>query len=157
MKYKVLGFILGMGMLASSVMADSIVTDRPDFTESTPDVASGMWHFENGYTSSQGGASSSQTRGEFLLRWGMSYGVEFRFTLPSYQINDASSGFSDAELGVKLEWMQANNWLPDSSLILQSSFATGADGFRELDARVGKVMTDSSCFAGLVSSVRFSL
>lgn len=116
---------------------DPLVTDRPDFTESTNVVAPGWVQVEAGYTFSREGELESHTAGELLVRVGLLQALELRLGLNSFVWIDAPAleddGFSDTELGLKLGLWEPGSATdaPSVALLLLTSLPTGAEGFGE--------------------------
>ena len=135
--------LLGAGLLlaatASPISAQTIVTDRPDFTESTATVPDGRFQLEAGYTWATLGDWTTHEIGEALVRWGLIPGLELRAGIPSYLIvsedgvpagADADrSGLGDASIGMKLGLYESGmaEGLPSVALVLGSSLPTGND------------------------------
>jgi hypothetical protein len=95
---------------AGSAVADEpLVTDRPDFTESSSSVGRGVLQLEAGatYVDFEGGTRVA-TLGEVLLRWGIVERLELRFLLPTYAWEDGrgydASGFVDTGIGLKYQF-----------------------------------------------------
>jgi len=83
-----------------------IITDRPDFTESTDIVPKGKYQAEFGYTFNKVEKTESPSFGELLVRIPLHQKVEFRlgfnsFVLLNEQANN-QSGIQDATLGLKV-------------------------------------------------------
>ena len=119
---------------ATPASAQTIVTDRPDFTESTATVPDGRFQLEAGYTYASVGDFTGHEIGEGLLRWGLIPGLELRLGIPSYlSISQDgadgadASGLGDASVGVKLGLYESGmaEGLPSVSLILGSGIPTG--------------------------------
>jgi hypothetical protein len=84
-----------------------IVTDRPDFTESSATVGSGRWQIETGLTHSWTDRGSETQAPETLLRLGWGPRWELRLGLPSFYLRsqgEANGGsWSDLYLGAKTQ------------------------------------------------------
>ena len=134
--------LLGGGLLlvatAAPAAAQSIITDRPDFTESTATVPQGHFQIEAGYTYATIGDVSIQEVGEGLVRYGLIPGLELRVGVPSFlsvSVDDApddadgESGFGDAGIGMKLGLYESGvaEGLPSLSIILGSGIPTGSE------------------------------
>ena len=87
------------------VFADALVTDRPDFTESTSVVPLHVLQVEMGYTYGHTGSAKSHSFGELLCRAGAMDNVEWRIEVGSYLVDNSSGswqqGFNDPALGLK--------------------------------------------------------
>lgn len=79
--------LIGLLLVVAAVtpaVADDLVGDRPDFTESALTVAPGSWQIEAGATVTTGDAFDTTEIGEVLVRHGLKPGTELRMVLPSY-------------------------------------------------------------------------
>jgi hypothetical protein len=112
--------LIGVAVRASAQVAEpalpELVTDRPDFTESSEVVGHGVLQVESGFTFESDRLGSvtwrSITTPSMLVRLGLGRRVELRFggdgflrgwtNIPSA---DAESGYSDVELGVKIKFL----------------------------------------------------
>jgi hypothetical protein len=81
---------------------EPIVTDRPDFTESSVVVPLRRLQIETGFTAGMGDERSFVLP-EALFRYGFAQGWEWRLGLPSYNREVSASGFGDTYLGLKRE------------------------------------------------------
>lgn len=87
---------------------DELLTDRPDFTETTVAVSPGRFQIEAGFTSTRetGGAGDAATHAvnapEALLRVGWLRGMELRLGFDSRFARDVAS-LGEGYLGLKLE------------------------------------------------------
>ncbi len=100
------------GLLCAAFIAhadDPIVTDRPDFTESSRVVPLGRTQVESGSTWTRAdGRSSSLSGPEILIRRSLSSKIELRIGLPNYNWlrtrgERTVKGLDDLYLGFKLE------------------------------------------------------
>ena len=87
---------------------EPLVTDRPDFTESSSTVGSGVFQLEGGITYADlRGGTEVTTVGEILARWGVAEKLELRFVLPTYSFERGSasdaSGFLSSGIGLKYD------------------------------------------------------
>ena len=91
----------------TSAEVEPLVTDRPDFTESTVSADPGEFQLELGATITESGRETEESVGELLLRIGLTHAIELRVGLNSYvQVDQPAgtlSGLEDASLGVKIE------------------------------------------------------
>lgn len=116
-----------------------IITDRPDFTESTETVPAGMVQVEGGYTLAAGGADRVHSIGELLVRVGVGSRSELRFDASSYTIassdGETTRGFEDLGIGAKVKLVEEaehpGSVRPALSLLLGTSLPTGARAYRE--------------------------
>lgn len=98
-----------------------IVTDRPDFTESSSTVDSGRWQVETGLTHSWTGRDRETQAPETLLRVGCGPRWELRLGMPSYQLQRdggvTGDGWGDLYFGTKLRLLDLPGgfqvaWIP---------------------------------------------
>ena len=110
-----------------------MVTDRPDFTESSEVVGRGIFQFESGLTYEADGAARRQTMPAGLLRVGLSRRVELRLGGDGFlsQTDGAvrQSGHSDSEIGVKVRLFDESAAGFDMAIIPMFSVPTGSAGF----------------------------
>lgn len=113
----------------------SIVTDRPDFTESTQTVPIGMTQIEAGVTFARFGSERSRSLGEILVRQSLGHKTELRLELPTRSSTRSrefggDSGFEDASVGFKTMLSQGSGKMglgqPRVSLIGATSLPTGS-------------------------------
>jgi len=103
--------VAGSGSAGDSFLEEPLVTDRPDFTESSSTVGHGVLQLEGGVTFAEtAGGAEVTTLGEVLARWGVASKLELRFVLPVYawerDSGDDRSGFTDTSVGLKYELAQ---------------------------------------------------
>ena len=123
----------------SSVVSaqEPLVTDRPDFTESSSGVGSGVLQLESGVTYSDfRNGTDVTTIGEILARWGVAKKVELRFVLPTYSREGGggdASGFLSSGVGFKYELAQGDGsgFLGgmEAALIASTTIPTGTSDF----------------------------
>ncbi|HRK21519.1 MAG TPA: transporter [Fimbriimonadaceae bacterium] len=99
--------IAGGAISAKHLNDEPLVTDRPDFTESSLVVPKGRTQLEMGYTYRDFDGDSLHQVPELLVRVGTGRGAELRLGLPSYgmaKVDDREiSGFGDTYLGMKIQ------------------------------------------------------
>ena len=117
---------------------EPLVTDRPDFTESSDAVAAGHVQVESGATFTKSGESKSHSLGEVLVRVGILSRAELRIGLNSFAIDRTggvhSSGFEDAAIGVKYRFAEGGgkgSIRPAMAFIAMTSLPTGGAPFRQ--------------------------
>jgi hypothetical protein len=108
-----------------------LVTDRPDFTESSVVVPRRSIQLESGFTWDQSpGDVRSFNAPELLLRWGVGNRTELRLGPPQYfRIRSGGqrlSGFGDTYLGMKYQIGPAHGF--DLAIIPAVQLPTGAGG-----------------------------
>jgi hypothetical protein len=128
-----------MFALSSVVSAqEPLVTDRPDFTESSSSVGSGVLQLESGVTYSDfRNGTDVTTIGEILGRWGLAKKFELRFVLPTYSREGGGggngSGFLSSGVGFKYELAQGggSGFLGGmaASVIATTTIPTGTSDF----------------------------
>lgn len=116
-----------------SGLEDPLITDRPDFTESTDTVPRGHFQLEGGFTSTRVGDEDTRSVGELLLRAGLNDRLEVRIGAGSHTRIDGPggdvSGYEDPTLGVKVRLSPDTEMLPPShpavALLLGTSIPVG--------------------------------
>ena len=116
-----------------------IVTDRPDFTESTEVVPLRRVQLEGGVTYSRTSDEKGYTLGEFLLRVNTGPRTELRVGVNSYALvrspGGNAYGWEDPTLGMKVKLADGDERpglrRPDIGLILQTTLPVGAPAYRE--------------------------
>lgn len=128
----------GLFGIPSAPINEPLVTDRPDFTESTLAVPLGRVQLEAGLTFTRDGAGGGEhaqsiTAPEALLRLGLADGFELRLGAPSYAYaddgTDDADGFTDSSIGFKLELAGQEGARPSMAVLASLSLPTGADEF----------------------------
>jgi hypothetical protein len=115
-----------------------MVTDRPDFTESTSVVGKGVVQIENGFTVERNPHGSNLSGPELLMRVGLSHFLEWRiggdgFLSERTSEGERYAGFSDLEVGVKLRLLEQGRYRPALSLIPIVSIPLGTSRFSSGD------------------------
>lgn len=119
--------------------SEPIVTDRPDYTESTETVPAGRMQLEGGYTFSRKNADKEHSMGEWLLRIASGPRLEMRVGMNSFCRDETPSstttGFEDMTLGFKYRLAEKserfNLLKPSISVIGMTSIPTGSPAMRE--------------------------
>lgn len=133
------GLFLAAAVVAQegwSGLGDSLVTDRPDFTESTSTIPRGHFQIEGGTTVSRVEDADGTTFGELLVRIGTGERWETRLGLGSYaRVEtpfDEFTGIEDPYAGIKVRFTGDPGDLapgqPAAALLLQTSIPAGDDG-----------------------------
>lgn len=123
-----LTFIFTTGSLPTA--QDPIVTDRPDFTESSVVVPRGSLQIESGFTYERTTRNStSSAYPETLLRYGLTDRLEMRVGLPNYNRLEGQEGFDDLYLGAKIQLGQTKSGI-DFALIPAAFIPAGRRGIR---------------------------
>ena len=128
--------VLLLSACASLKGRDPLVSDRPDFTESTQSIAPRHVQLEAGQTLSREGETKSNAIGEVLVRAGLTPRVELRLTGNSFvrekTAGVVTSGMQDAAVGFKikvLEGPDGPSWKPAFSFIAHTTVPSGAAAF----------------------------
>jgi hypothetical protein len=120
---------------------EPLVTDRPDFTESSVTVGYGVVQLESGYTltyDSEGNDSTtSHSFPETLLRIGMfaewfEWRIDWNYAAETVDIGgveNSADGAEDLVLGMKFALTPQECLLPETAIILQMSVPTGSSDF----------------------------
>jgi hypothetical protein len=128
-----------LGAQDLSGLAEPLVTDRPDFTESTSAVAPGHYQLEGGFTFARIGDEESQSFGELLLRIGVVERWEARLGIGSFSRIDPGlsgadtfSGYEDPFIGLKVRLTEEDPDLlapghPVVALLLATTVPVGDD------------------------------
>ncbi len=114
---------------------ETIVTDRPDFTEASETIDAGHYQIEAGYTffnnDDDGQSSREHTLPEILTRIGLDDNTELRLLFTGYERSDAAGlrfeGVSDFGIGFKHRVSEQDGYLPDFSLIGELFIPTSED------------------------------
>jgi len=128
-----------MGCATANPSREPLVSDRPDFTESTTTMKRGEVQLEGGDTFGRTMSVKSNTVGELLLRIGLASRAELRIEPGSYTTitspDGDASGWVDGALGMKLRLREPRNdapsIVPAVSLIVLTSVPIGSPAFRE--------------------------
>ena len=144
MKHEIIALILAtcflpVACLAQESKTEPIVTDRPDFTESTETVPRGRFQLEGGFTYVRDGSTRENGLGEWLLRAAVGAKTELRFGVPSYlgmrSADSSASGFEDASFGFKVKLVEGAEPYglrrPHIAFIGATSVPTGSSAYRE--------------------------
>lgn len=122
---------LGLSRVAAAQEAP-LVTDRPDFTESSEVVGSRVVQFESGFSYERSGDVGSVTVPSSLARIGFGRRAELRLGTDGYFATGSGparvSGIADLELGAKFRLFDQDRTGLDIAVIPIVSLPTGADG-----------------------------
>lgn len=121
--------LLILALVLPAAAQDTILTDRPDFTESTSTVPLRSLQAEFGFTRATAGNDNVDTAGEGLIRYGLHSRFEVRIGLPSrINVDGLDAGLGDMSAGVKWNAGRfANGGL--FSVLGTLTLPTGADDF----------------------------
>lgn len=124
-------WLLGPGTAgAASSLDEPLVTDRPDFTESTDTLPPGHGQLEGGVTLTEIDGDDTTSWGELLLRIGLHERWELRLESGSYAVlrprgAPSVEGLEDAAIGFKVRLVDARGRRPALSLLGATSLPTG--------------------------------
>ncbi len=128
-------------------MNQPLITDRPDFTESTGAVPTGHLQLEMGYTFTHDREGSDRVRDhttpELLARIGVANNFEFRIGWEGYSFTrlrsdaptrfgrafgreELSQGSNDVTFGFKLKLAEQDGWRPHTGIIGEISVPWGS-------------------------------
>lgn len=124
-------------LLAAGPGAAQLITDRPDFVESSRSVGVGTFQLETSLAVSESGDLTTWST-PTLARYGMGQGWELRLELPGFiRVGDPVdvTGFGDAAVGVKKAFAQARADAPTYGVLVHVDLPTGSsdvsqDGLR---------------------------
>lgn len=138
-----LGAALSAGSLAHAEDKDSIVTDRPDFVESSDVVGNGRFQLETGLSMERNNANVFTDRTlttPTLFRYGIGDAWELRLETDgrtSFRSEDQSTGisttingYSELSFGVKYHLSDESAGMPSTGLLLHLDTPTGSHAFR---------------------------
>jgi hypothetical protein len=132
------GLPRGILGIEAAPIDEPLVTDRPDFTESTLAVPLGRVQVEAGLTFTRDGAGEGDHAETFeapevLLRIGLVRGFELRLGAPNYAWEDDGSatldGLTDMGVGFKLELGEQDGARPSLAVLGELSIPTGDSEF----------------------------
>jgi hypothetical protein len=111
-----------------------LVTDRPDYTESTDIVGKGVFQLESGFTVERSQGGSSLSGPELLMRVGLSKRLELRlggdgFLRERTPGGERTTGRSDFDLALKIRLFDQGRHRPAISLIPILSAPVGSAYF----------------------------
>lgn len=121
---------------------DTIVTDRPDFVESSNVVGKGRFQVETSVLLERDRHAAGRDRTlatPTLLRQGVSENLELRFetdgrtnisSREASGIHSSTSGYADASLGVKWHATDAEGGMPSVGVLLHADIASGSRSLR---------------------------
>lgn len=154
-----------------------LITDRPDFTESTDAVPAGHLQIEAGYTFTYDREGPDRARDhaapELLLRIGVVENFEIRIGWDGYSwsdnraeekrgggrrvnVDDWTQGASDMSLGFKYKFFEQDGWVPHFGVIGEISIPSGSGDVSSSDVDPAIILlwaydvTDSFSVAGNV-------
>lgn len=160
---------------AADPIDEPLVTDRPDFTESTEAIPIGRFQLESGYTFTYDREGGERTRQhglpELLLRVGITRDFELRFGWGGYAFSENETqarspagrpispevhiqGAEDFELGFKLKIHEQNKYLPHLAILGGVTFPSGSPSISsgDVDPTLGMLwaydLSDEVALAG---------
>jgi len=130
--------ILVLLMVNFTIVAQTIVTDRPDQTESSSTVPKGGFQIETGVlfgSSKSEGISERQTLApSTLFRYGLKNGIEIRLvnqfgSMKNRVTSKKTSGISDLEVGTKIQIFQKKEVNTEIAFLSHLILPTGSKEF----------------------------
>jgi hypothetical protein len=124
-------------MFSKSMKGQTIITDRPDQTESSSTVPQGTLQLETGVlVEFNPDGASSQSRilaPSTLFRYGLNKAVEFRLlsqfeSIKSPQATKSTKGISDLEVGTKIQILRQEGVNTEIALLSHLVIPTGSRG-----------------------------
>ncbi len=151
-----LGIAIASVTPAAAQMDEPLVSDRPDFTESTGTIAPGHVQIEGGITRQEIGEVDALSVGEILVRLGLGERLEARLGVGSWTRVDVPGaeidGYEDPTVGLKVRLTPPVDdrppGFPAASLLLGTSVPVGSEELTtdewEPEARLalGWILTD---------------
>lgn len=133
---------------ALAVASDGIVTDRPDFVESSNVVGSGRFQIETSLLAERPRWDDVHVRTlttPTLLRYGVGETLEWRIetdgrvnehaTLPGAGLRANTTGYADTSIGVKWHWLDGAPGLPSTGILLHADLPSGSPALRGTGVR----------------------
>lgn len=115
---------------ASAEKAPELVSDRPDFTESSEVVGRGYWQWESGISLERRGKSLTAGYGAPLLRVGINRRWELRFGSDGLMRERAGvTAMSDTQVGFKYKMLSEGRFLPAMALVTMLSTPVGHSAY----------------------------
>lgn len=141
-----------------------LVTDRPDFTESSQTIARGWYQIESGVSyEGEGPDARAFSAPAALVRIGLGRHTELRLGADGFVSESfagaRSSGVSDVEVGFKTQVLFQDRHGIDFAILPMMSLPTGADGFSSGSADPTVKLTwgrDLPAGFGMTGNVNFS-
>ncbi len=141
-----------------------LVTDRPDFTESSQTIARGWYQFESGVTyEGDGREARAFSAPAALMRIGLGRNTELRVGADGFVSETfagvRTSGVSDIELGFKTQLLNQERHGIDFAVLPAISLPTGGDGFSSGSADPSVKLTwgrDLPAGFGMTGNVNFA-
>lgn len=128
--------------VASAAEDEGIVTDRPDFVESSKVVGLGHFQIETSVLAERARSEAMRIRTlstPTLLRYGVSDTVELRLETDGRIVERTSApgatrstaaGYADTALGVKWHVLDEAAGMPSVGVLLHADLASGSNGFK---------------------------
>jgi len=147
-----IGCYLGSALLLGAIpfgfaADDEIVTDRPDFVESSLTVGKGRFQIETSVSLERDKSDGIESRTwttPTLLRYGIGEQIELRLESDGYtraEVEDPMAGtttehgYQDLDVGMKWHMRDQAGMLPSVGWLLHATLDTGSSAFRGEDVR----------------------
>jgi len=133
-------------MLNFSIKAQTIITDRPDQTESSLTVPRGSFQIETGiligYSKSNGISERQLLAPSALLRYGLTKGIEIRLvnqveSIKNKTTSEKVNGISDLEIGAKIQILKKEKINTEIAFLSHLILPTGSKEFT--NSRFGSI------------------
>lgn len=128
---------LWMCFMGYPVFAQTIITDRPDQTESSSTVEKGSLQIETGillgFTEDDSSSERQFLAPTTLFRYGIFNGLELRILSQFESLRDQNtsqkvSGMSDLEIGTKIQFLKNESINTEIAFLSHLIFPTGSNG-----------------------------
>lgn len=142
-RLRIAALLLGLPLLACAQEQDQIVTDRPDFVESSNVVGAGRFQIETSFALDRDNTRGIRTRTyatPTLLRFGLSDNWEARIETDGRMrvvtddlgsgARQTDNGYADVSLGVKWHMADADGSRPSMGVLAHVDLDSGTAAFR---------------------------
>jgi len=127
--------LLALAVPAAAQTGDPLVSDRPDFTESSGTIAPGHVQLEGGITRQETGEVDALSLGEILVRLGVGERLEARLGVGSWTRIEApgaeADGYEDPSVGLKVRLTPPVDdrppGFPAAAILLSTSVPVGSE------------------------------
>jgi hypothetical protein len=122
--------------MSNSIFAQSIITDRPDQTESSSTIFKGSLQLESGmlfgYTKEDGFSKNTLVAPTVLWRYGITNGIELRLLTEFTSVKDKMtnltvSGITDLQIGTKIQILKKDDINTEMAFLSHAIIPTAKD------------------------------